>query len=246
MISFNPLTSVSFIGTLGLVATGTLLMTTPATAAILGEISISGGRVVTRVIVPGVASTPAQPLDFAVPPVTSFNFANIGSGNPTGTGQFLISYADGLFSSFNPNGTVTRGTILDLDPMGDMTPENFLSFGDIRFDLMSINPGITTPNSDGSGVNISFAVEGIFRDTVAGTSYRGYGTFGAEITFPIAGASNLNQFYTRLQQSGRQFTVQSWSANLVAVPEPLTMLGVGTALGFGAIFKRKLSKKEEN
>ena len=31
----------------------------------------------------------------------------------------------------------------------------------------------------------------------------------------------------------------------VAVPEPLTILGAGTALGFGTFFKRKLSKKEK-
>lgn len=29
-----------------------------------------------------------------------------------------------------------------------------------------------------------------------------------------------------------------------AVPEPLTMLGAGTALGFGTFFKRKLAKKQ--
>lgn len=33
--------------------------------------------------------------------------------------------------------------------------------------------------------------------------------------------------------------------NIEAVPEPLTILGVGTALGFGTFFKRKLAKKAE-
>ncbi|MDJ0510323.1 MAG: PEP-CTERM sorting domain-containing protein, partial [Crocosphaera sp.] len=37
------------------------------------------------------------------------------------------------------------------------------------------------------------------------------------------------------------------SANISQVPEPLTILGAGTALGFGTLFKRKLnaSKKEK-
>ncbi len=30
-----------------------------------------------------------------------------------------------------------------------------------------------------------------------------------------------------------------------AVPEPLTLLGAGTALGFGTFFKRELSKKQK-
>jgi len=29
-----------------------------------------------------------------------------------------------------------------------------------------------------------------------------------------------------------------------AVPEPLTVLGAGTAIGFGSFFKRQLSKKQ--
>lgn len=33
--------------------------------------------------------------------------------------------------------------------------------------------------------------------------------------------------------------------NVTAVPEPLTLLGTGTALGFGTFFKRELSKKQK-
>ena len=32
---------------------------------------------------------------------------------------------------------------------------------------------------------------------------------------------------------------------LAAVPEPLTILGTGTAIGFGAFFKRQTSKKQK-
>jgi hypothetical protein len=45
----------------------------------------------------------------------------------------------------------------------------------------------------------------------------------------------------------QQVLVNSSAGGLYAVysvPEPLTILGVGTALGFGAGFKRKLAKKD--
>lgn len=46
--------------------------------------------------------------------------------------------------------------------------------------------------------------------------------------------------------SGITGSLNSWALEIEtpmgAVPEPLTMLGVGTAVGFGAMFKRKLAK----
>ena len=36
----------------------------------------------------------------------------------------------------------------------------------------------------------------------------------------------------------------NWSLTPKSVPEPLTILGAGAAIGFGTAFKRKLAQKE--
>lgn len=44
---------------------------------------------------------------------------------------------------------------------------------------------------------------------------------------------------------GAHFAMDNFTVdNFTVVPEPFTLLGVGTALGFGAAFKRKVNKKE--
>lgn len=52
------------------------------------------------------------------------------------------------------------------------------------------------------------------------------------LAFPVNGPSGFNGFF------GPNFTA-------APVPEPFTMLGVATAMGFGATFKRKLAKKQD-
>lgn len=41
------------------------------------------------------------------------------------------------------------------------------------------------------------------------------------------------------------FDKGTFGITIASVPEPLTMLGVGTALGFGGFFKRQISKKQK-
>ncbi len=48
----------------------------------------------------------------------------------------------------------------------------------------------------------------------------------------------------RLSSSGIQTNFDNVTLDATAVPEPLTILGVGTAIGFGTIFKRKIAKSK--
>ncbi|GBF82395.1 hypothetical protein AsFPU1_3823 [Aphanothece sacrum FPU1] len=59
----------------------------------------------------------------------------------------------------------------------------------------------------------------------------GYSLFGV--------GSNLGAFFRTGEETFYTITVGTPQP----IPEPLTVLGAGTALGFGATFKRKLAKK---
>jgi hypothetical protein len=48
------------------------------------------------------------------------------------------------------------------------------------------------------------------------------------------------------QEGGAFGTAYGYGGDVVPVPEPLTIFGAATALGYGAIFKRKYSKKIES
>lgn len=65
-------------------------------------------------------------------------------------------------------------------------------------------------------------------------------------TLPMLNFNNFenNTFYYSLRDNslGNNLITVVVSNATVAVPEPLTILGVGTALGFGAAFKRKLAQ----
>lgn len=66
----------------------------------------------------------------------------------------------------------------------------------------------------------------------------------------ITGTSFTNNSITILLASYRVTprTSNTWSfaiqSKTASVPEPLTILGTGTAIGFGAVFRRKLAKKQ--
>ncbi|WP_245602736.1 PEP-CTERM sorting domain-containing protein [Gloeothece verrucosa] len=245
-MNFNLSSTIALFGAVGVAATSIVGTTTSAQAAtVVGSISL-GGAPVTAV------STGLK--DPSGNYITTLNFANFGGTNPAGTGQFVVTDADGIFSSYDPAPIpFAIGTIKDLPPFP--TPvtaiTNFLKLNlpkSTTFDLNGINSVTYTPS--GNGVNVSFGVTGIFKQ--GSSQYQGVGTFGAEITFPVrvtnpvGNIRNLAQFNQFLASSNRSITVRSWSANLTAsVPEPLTLLGVSTALGFGGFFKRKLANKQE-
>jgi hypothetical protein len=88
-----------------LIATGTLLNISPASAAIIGTIEISGANIEAV----GTGVTVTNP-DGITTPITTIDFGFIGDSNAAapdlvpGQGEFLINSADGVFSGFNPLG----------------------------------------------------------------------------------------------------------------------------------------------
>ncbi len=87
-------------------------------------------------------------------------------------------------------------------------------------------------------------------------TYRIEGQFGVGAQFFVDGIfiSNISE-NNQLVNNGLEFGDPTGSANGLAeitsysfkqdVPEPLTILGTSTALGFGALFKRKTAKKDK-
>jgi hypothetical protein len=77
------------------------------------------------------------------------------------------------------------------------------------------------------------------------TSNTGFGAFSAPFTISsgfVAGVNTLEFTVFNSASSPSGLRVEFTESSASAVPEPLTLLGAGTALGFGALFKRKLSK----
>jgi hypothetical protein len=71
-------------------------------------------------------------------------------------------------------------------------------------------------------------------------------TFNQQIsTRATLTADDLNNTNGFFEGGVLEFSVQSPTFTEAHVPEPLTMLGVGTAVGFGAMFKRQLSKNKQ-
>jgi hypothetical protein len=102
--------------------------------------------------------------------------------------------------------------------------------------ILSGTPGNSTVTlGDSITINDSDWVStGIFINTTEHTSPQELGTYGLMfdqkvIGLRLQGAPNLD---------GPDY-------KLVAVPEPLTMLGAGTAVLFGGAFKRKVNKKDK-
>ena len=76
------------------------------------------------------------------------------------------------------------------------------------------------------------------------------GNFGVSLTFDPFSGTFVNASGATIAEglfSVQQFlgTDGSYSMTLKTVPEPLTMLGAGTAIAFGGAFKRKLGKKDK-
>ena len=81
---------------------------------------------------------------------------------------------------------------------------------------------------------------------VTAASLNSLTTIGSSTTLQI---NNLNpsaksyEFYTNVNESNKQnMGLFGGTITSVAVPEPLTILGAATAVGFGAAFKRRALK----
>ena len=178
--------------------------------------------------------TPAQAIQ-----VYSLNFAPEGGGGRTGTGTGSITYDDGFnilrlqatFSGLSGNVTVAHlhgpitqpgGTVIVLVPSG-ASLTNFPignTFGTYNqtFDLgdtSTYRAAFITAN----GGTTTGARDALIAGLDAGTTY-----FNIHSTTFLGG--EIRAFAT-------------------AVPEPLTILGAATAVGFGAKFKRRLAQSQK-
>jgi hypothetical protein len=88
----------------------------------------------------------------------------------------------------------------------------------------------------------------------SGTPYAQKGTWRGLEANDLSGLSNfsfadggktLNLSFNIWKTGFDELRVLTAFTPTAATPEPITMLGVGTAIGFGAAFKRKLAKKQK-
>ncbi|ACK71138.1 hypothetical protein PCC7424_2726 [Gloeothece citriformis PCC 7424] len=166
-----------------------------------------------------------------------------GSGN----GIYNVDSVSGAFTDFgNPPFTTNREIkdfttpLLSPGQSAALNIDNFLTLGDGNFfDLANLYAPTFNEQTLPSGVTsttIRFIVDGTFQSST-GSDYAGLGIFTANFV-----GLNTQQVLARAASPNGILT--PYSATFEAVPEPMTMLGVGTALGFGALFKRKNAKKE--
>lgn len=234
--------------TLGASLTGTVitiaLSTTSVNAASMNQFQLSGGR-----LFPGGISTVTLNSETLTLPELDFN------PEPTPTG---ITSNTGIFAGFD------TASIKDIISFGPPTIANnpFIDFGNSDFGVPSLStPDNSTINDatetfhletasyslkqSGSNVSIDVALFGFF--DIGGEIYDGAGnltfqtnnTTVAEVEQLLAdGDSLINMTF-----SGALFTATTGTTTAV-VPEPLTILGLGTALGFGGFFKRKLNQSK--
>lgn len=81
-------------------------------------------------------------------------------------------------------------------------------------------------------------------DSTGGSNFVGAGTGLLPNIFLSVTANDIA--YVTFSDSGNTYTVDDFTFVSSAIPEPLTILGVGTASAFGTFFKRKLSKNNQN
>ena len=136
--------------------------------------------------------------------------------------------ASTLTSPRNPGDTVEFTLYFDPDPFSIVVLETL----NVTFDETEFSNWFPV---------ISFATNSIhtdkkksiasFKGIVSKPVKDGVPDFRAELSYSIFGSS------------GAPFNAKADGADVTPVPEPLTMLGAATALGYGVILKRKSSKK---
>ena len=143
--------------------------------------------------------------------------------------EAIVRSGGGVIGGSNPIGafalTQNEEPFLELD--FSISPVDYLAFQDID---QSGTTGIVT-FTDGSTANISF-------ETTSGSSS------SAEF-FGIFRNDMPRISLIQLDASGDSL----WGIDNIeygVVPEPLTILGAGTAAGFGAFFKRTMNKKKKD
>lgn len=147
-----------------------------------------------------------------------------------------VSYGAGSGIVFPGNGAVFQ--------VGQ--PVNFRL--DANWSASGTGPGnvAVTNNLVVGGATLSSAT--VYTDTIAGAIAFAASAFDqrfASFTFTTPGTyTAFGRLVGSINPTDSAQT-SSVTFQVVAVPEPLTLLGAGTALGFGTFFKRELSKKQK-
>jgi hypothetical protein len=203
-----------------------------------------------------VAATPASasaPISFGYGCITSNNATNCGIGqNQFRTQVSQVGSSQILFQFLNVGSAASSITDIYFQ---DTAPKSLLSIANIINSTgVSFSQGATPPNLPGGqnvGFNANFSADsnspvsqnGINPGEVLGILFNirpGFANpFDAVIT-------DLQQGSLRLGLHAQAFSSGA-SASFVneAVPEPMTMLGTGAALGMGALLKRKSAKLKQ-
>jgi hypothetical protein len=161
----------------------------------------------------------------------SFDFLDEAKVSGGSIGNFGISNSTGAFVPYDTDGAINSSSHIIKDTnfkLGSQT------------DFMKYDDGVGGLDE----WSIDLAAINIVSDTIAGkfrfVDIGGQATFKSEnIVQGIGGFQGLIKIDRTTQTAQFDFETES-------VPEPLTILGTGMALGFGGLFKRELAKQKKN
>jgi hypothetical protein len=152
----------------------------------------------------------------------------IDKGTGFGTDNDVYSLATGLGTA--KVGQATESTGLSV-VIGSLDPNATIASGS----PFNIGNGFALNNF----FNSPFDGNGAFADEGTHIGVQKLLTTGSGLTFTYDQA-----FGTSPKQAQQQFIAANTVNGSTSVPEPLTILGSATALGFGAVLKKKSAKKE--
>ncbi|WP_265264601.1 cistern family PEP-CTERM protein [Spirulina subsalsa] len=170
---------------------------------------------------------------------------------------FTSSYMDLTISLTNTTilSTLTNANIMSfgfgVDP--NATGVSFLNQGGV-FDDVRLN---STPNFTGGFKNIDICVyaanncsggnvnQGLFAGATDTFSLRIFGDFSTGTTSLGGSSATLSDFPIKFQTSADSYQLAG-SGHVEEVPEPLTILGTGLALAFGAGLKKEYDKRKKS
>lgn len=170
------------------------------------------------------------------------NWTTNSSNNTPATGEF--SWENGLIVPFTMSYSPSNGGTLTYTLGGQTITSSNLTEPS-RFPNGINTLYLRTRSTDNSALTLkNLVVDGTnLSDLVSSSTGDGEVDYlqvsELDGDFTLTGEATLSWFGTPPTQSALAFQVKGGYG---AVPEPLTLLGVGTALGFGTFFKRALKK----
>ena len=190
--------------------------------------------------------TPFQPVQAAVIFQDNFDSESLGTKtNANGLTNWTVT--DGSIDVIGPgffDFLPGNGRYLDLDGTtrnaGKITSKTAFSFhpGDVitlEFDLSG--------NRRGGNDSVTVSLGSLFNQTFTLASSDPFTTYTQTIN--VTSATNAQLMFNHAGGDNLGLLLDDVSLTVQAVPEPLTILGAGTAIAFGTAFKRKLSKKSK-